>query len=183
MEMISEFHTLKLHSQSLDVSVRTVKDPDCFTLSKSKYEINKVYLDLINKSLEKNGGHFNDDVVIDNQKANYKVTKGSLKRLEPGKWLNDEIINGYISLINEREKEFNTGSIFCFNTYFYTMIENMLQRDDYDYRKLERVLTRKKVNLKNYKMVMVPINIEKFHWFLICADLVDEKFYVIDSMR
>lgn len=64
MELISEFHSLKLHTQSLDVSVRTVKDPDCFTLTKSKYEINKCYLDLIAKSLAKNGGHFDSDVVI-----------------------------------------------------------------------------------------------------------------------
>jgi hypothetical protein len=60
------------------VSVRTAKDPDCFTLTKSKYEINKCYLDLISKSLAKNGGHFDSDVVIDNEKANYRVTKGSL---------------------------------------------------------------------------------------------------------
>lgn len=159
MELISEFHTLKLESQSLDVSVRTTKDPDYFTLTKSKYEINKCYLDLISKSLNKNGGHFDTDVIIDNDKANYRVTKGSIQRLEPGKWLNDEIVNAYVSLINDREKQLNLGSVFTFNTYFYTMLEGMFQRGDYDYKKLERVLTRKKVNLKNYKMVLLPINI------------------------
>ena len=63
------------------------------------------------------------------------------------------------------------------------MLEGMLQRGHYDYKKLERVLSKKKISLKNYKTVMLPINIEKYHWFLICADLVEEKFYVIDSMR
>lgn len=125
MELISEFHSLKLHTQSLDVSVRSVKDPDYFTLTKSNYEINKCYLELIAKSLNKNGGHFDEDVVIDNEKANYRVTKGSLKRLSPGKWFNDEIINAYISLINKREQEMNLGSVFTFNTYFYTMLESM----------------------------------------------------------
>lgn len=167
----------------MDASVRTKKDPDCFTLSKSKYEINKCYLDLIAKSLEKNGGLFDSDVVIDNDKANYRLTKGSLKRLGPGKWFNDEIINGYVNLINERDKEFGAGSVFCFNTYFYTMIEDMLKRGDYEFKRLERVLIRKNVNLKNFKMIMVPINIEKSHWFLLCLDLVDDKFLVIDSMH
>lgn len=183
MELISEFHTLKLHSQSLDISVRTIKDPDSFTLTKSKYEINKCYLDLISKALSKHGGHFDTDVVIDNEKANYRISKGSLQRLQPGKWFNDEIVNAYVSLINDREKEFNLGSVFSFNTYFYTMMEGMFQRGDYDYKKLERVITRKKVNLKNYKMVMLPVNIQHYHWFLICADLVEDKFYVIDSMK
>jgi Ulp1 family protease len=32
-------------------------------------------------------------------------------------------------------------------------------------------------------MIMLPINIDKYHWFLICADLVEDKFYVVDSMR
>ena len=106
-----------------------------------------------------------------------------MERLLPGKWLNDEIINGYVSLINEREKEQNLGNVYIFNTYFYTMIEGMLKRGDYDYKKLERILTRKKINLRNYKTVVVPINIKKYHWLMLCADLVEDKFYVIDSMK
>lgn len=50
--------------------------------------------------MQRNGGHFDSDVVIDNEKANYRITKGSLERLLPGRWLNDEIINAYVSLIN-----------------------------------------------------------------------------------
>ena len=56
------------------------------------------------------------------------------------------------------------------------MIEQMLKRGDYDYRKLERVLKRKKVNLKNYKMIIVPINIERYHWFILAVNLVEDKF-------
>lgn len=79
--------------------------------------------------------------------------------------------------------EQNSGNVYVFNTYFYTMLESMLKRGDYDYKKLERVITRKKVNLRNYKMILVPINIEKYHWFLLAADLTEDKFYIIDSMR
>lgn len=79
--------------------------------------------------------------------------------------------------------EQNLGNVFVFNTYFYTMLESMLKRGDYDYKKLERVITRKKVNLRNYKMILVPINIEKYHWFLLALDLTEDKFYIIDSMR
>ena len=184
LEMLSEFHTIRIQPErNLDVSIVSVKDPDFFKLTKSPYEINKWYLEAIQKFLNQTGNHFDTDAVIDNEKANYRITKSSLERLLPGKWLNDEIINGYVSLINEREKEQNLGNVYIFNTYFYTMIEGMLKRGDYDYKKLERILTRKKINLRNYKTVVVPINIEKYHWLMLCADLVEDKFYVIDSMK
>lgn len=48
---------------------------------------------------------------------------------------------------------------------------------------MERGLNKKKINLKNYKMVIVPINIEKAHWLLLVADLVNEQFYIVDSMK
>ena len=64
--------------------------------------------------------------MITNDKANYALTKGSLERLNGRKWFNDEIINSYIALINERSKRLNLCNVFVFNTFFYTMVETML---------------------------------------------------------
>ena len=94
---------------------------------------------------------FPEDVVIKNDVADYTITQASIKRLEPKKWLNDEILNAYITLINERDKIMNNGNVFIFNTFFFTMIEDMIRRDDYSYQKLVRIINRKKINLKNYK--------------------------------
>jgi Ulp1 family protease len=144
MELISEFRSFDLRTKSdedfkqSELQVR--KDPDYFSLTKTKYEINKTYLELITASLEKNGGHDDTDIVIDNTQADYRVTRGSLKRLNPGQWFNDEIVNGYISLINQRDKALNQNSVFCFNTFFYTMLEGRIKRGEYDYTKLVRVL-------------------------------------------
>jgi sentrin-specific protease 1 len=59
----------------------------------------------------------------------------------------------------------------------------MVQRGDYSYKRLERWLTRKKVNLRDYKIVVVPINLTHYHWLLLVVDQVNNKFYVVDSMR
>ena len=76
---------------------------------------------------------FPEDVVIKNETADYTISLASIKRLEPRKWLNDEIINAYISLINERDNIMNNGNVFIFNTFFFTMIEDMIKRNDYSY--------------------------------------------------
>jgi Ulp1 family protease len=62
--------------------------------------------DYYSKNVDKLLSECNDgQIVITNQKANYTVSKKSLMGLKPGKWLNDEVINAYVSLINERDKE------------------------------------------------------------------------------
>ena len=80
-------------------------DPDYLQISKSKFEINKKYMELIARFLSTKKVNHSDqksDIVINNEKANYFITRGSLERLKPGRWLNDEILNAYISLINQR---------------------------------------------------------------------------------
>ena len=43
-----------------------------------------------------------------------------MQKLKPNQWFNDEIINGYIALINYRDKELSLGNVFAFNTFFFT---------------------------------------------------------------
>jgi Ulp1 family protease len=59
----------------------------------------------------------------------------------------------------------------------------MLKKGETDFKKLERGLQRKKVNLLDYKCLLLPINIEKYHWFMLVADLTKNKFSIIDSMK
>lgn len=91
-----------------DSVLTTRNDPDYICLTKSRYEINKLYLELITKYLggTQDGQTLTSDqkkeVILTNERANYIITRGSFERLKPKKWFNDELINGYINLINER---------------------------------------------------------------------------------
>jgi Ulp1 family protease len=103
-------------------------DPDYLQISKSKFEVNKKYMELIARFLSTKKASNHDqksEVVIDNKKANYFVTRGSLERLKPGRWLNDEILNAYISLINQRSYENNLKHAYVMSTFFYTQLEGM----------------------------------------------------------
>ena len=75
------------------------------------------------------------------------------------------------------------NNVYVMNTYFFTMMEDMNRRNDYNYKKLEKFITRKGVNIKNYIMLVVPINIKNSHWFMMAVDLVNEVFYILDSMK
>jgi Ulp1 family protease len=108
--------------------------------------------------------------------------KGSLERLKPGKWLNDDIINAYISLINMRSQSLGLKKAYIFNTFFYTMIEDMQGRNDYDFKKLMRIINRKKVNLLDYEYVLIPVNQTHYHWYLLSINLRTQTFDLIDSM-
>lgn len=114
----------------------------------------------------------------------YQISKQSFDRLRPGKWLNDEIINAYVSLINQREKLENQGQVqtFAFNTFFYEMLLEMAKKGNYNFRKLQRIVDRQKVKLRSLKNIMIPINIKHCHWLLMALDLTENSFYILDSM-
>ena len=46
----------------------------------------------------------------------------------------------------------------------------MKDRSDYVYAKCERILKRKKVNLGDYSLTIIPVNITGSHWFLVAYD-------------
>jgi Ulp1 family protease len=47
---------------------------------------------------------------------------------------------------------------------------------------LNRIVTKKKVKLRDKTNLLVPINIRDYHWLLLNCDLVSNTFYVLDSM-
>ena len=118
-------------------------------------------MDFIQKSLSSNdkGRVSNEKVIIRNEKANYNLVRGSLDRLKPGQWLNDDIINAYVGLINQRTAASGLKNVFIMNTFFFTMLEDMARRQDYSFVKLQRIIKRSKVDLQDFRLVIIPINI------------------------
>ncbi|MES1921876.1 hypothetical protein MHBO_003410 [Bonamia ostreae] len=78
---------------------------------------------------------------------NFLVTFNDMQCLNPGKWLNDEIINFYMGLLQKRSDErmvVRKERDFFFNTFFYTTLtgNNM---SSYHYNNVRRWTKRKKV--------------------------------------
>jgi len=91
----------------LDEGAEGISTVNGQALIKSQFEINSCYFNIINRLLHQKG-NFTDDVVIKNDELGYSLQKRSLQRLQPRQWFNDEIINGYVSLINDRDMKNHT---------------------------------------------------------------------------
>lgn len=116
------------------------------------------------------------------------LRRGDVKRLRGTRWLNDEVMNAYVALINRRNDDLFGGEVpmvegiprtFMFNTYFYTR----LCSTGYDYRGVSRWTKRAKLNVVEQDLILVPVNLGNHHWVLSGIDMKYRDFLYLDSMR
>lgn len=46
---------------------------------------------------------------------------------------------------------------------------------------LERIINKNKVNLKNYKMLVVPVRAGNNYWQLVVADMANDTFHLLGA--
>ncbi|EZG85834.1 putative Ulp1 protease [Gregarina niphandrodes] len=96
--------------------------------------------------------------------------------LQPMEWLNDEVINAYVAMINDTD----TGlKCFCWNTFFYTTLRGTaggMSEDNYDYNKVRRWTKRKKIDIFGLDLMLLPLHVNHVHW---CLGVVDFRTRLI----
>ncbi len=124
----------------------------------------------------------------------HTVQRQSMRRLQPGQWLNDETINAFHSLLDQHDRELcklNPGDRKrnqWFHTTFVTMLLNEGNADPslegkYDYNNVKG--WSKNVPGKSiFKLgkIFIPINIGQMHWVCAMVNMVKKKIYMYDSM-
>ena len=101
------------------------------------------------------------------------ITQADLKTLHSLNWLNDKIINFYMSLLMDREKGNNTPRIHVFSSFFYSK----LQKDGY--AGVRRWT--KKVNIFEMDFILVPVHMGD-HWCLAVIDMRNKEITYYDSL-
>ncbi len=116
-----------------------------------------------------------------------------MRTLGRGAWLNDEVINLCISLLQERDlrwREVGGGAPTChfFNSFFF----NKMYKDakKYNYNEVRRWTL--PMRLKNAGQasasildcdrIIIPANQGNMHWVCAMADLKNKKFVLYDSL-
>jgi len=102
-------------------------------------------------------------------------------------WLNDAVINQYLSLLRARSMEMLealTGpKLACYFHYtlFYT---KLLEGGSYDYDRVKKWTKRgiRKCDLFTQDMVFFPINSDNTHWTLCVAYIKEKRIEYLDSM-
>ena len=117
-----------------------------------------------------------DEIIIDKFRVSFKHS--DLLRLKPEVWLNDEIINFYMKLCEERERTSSVGrrSIFM-NTFFYSMLVD--HGKGFNYANVKKWF--RGVDVFNCRRIFIPINMEQ-HWSLVHIHLPTNEIQYLDSM-
>ncbi|ODN80465.1 hypothetical protein L202_02705 [Cryptococcus amylolentus CBS 6039] len=109
--------------------------------------------------------------------ASGEVDAASLKRLKPGQWLDDEIVNSYCGLMCERFANGKNGrKVHFMNSFFY----KKLSEQGYAGGKLKRWT--KKVDIFALDTLVFPINQGNMHWTACAINFARKRIEYYDSM-
>lgn len=110
-------------------------------------------------------------------KFNIGITYRDMFTLSDRKWLNDNVIDFYMCLINERAKnDSSLPTMHVFSTYFFTTLYKR------GYQGVRKWAKRAKVDVTTVDYVFVPINIHSSHWALGLVNNKEHAFQYFDSL-
>ncbi|KAH0473828.1 MAG: hypothetical protein KVP17_001953 [Porospora cf. gigantea B] len=135
-----------------------------------------------------------------------------MRTLQPGTWLNDEVINAYMQLLNERNARhreafsksqtsqnkvmdvdpdsapsnepgtFLPPSVYCWNSFFFPKLCGSDWRKSGDYQAVARWSTRKGIDVFDLDWMVVPVHVKQCHWVCAAVDMRNRRVYYLDSM-
>lgn len=102
------------------------------------------------------------------------INRSDMGTLADNQWLNDEVVNFYMSLLVERTKQNgNLPKLYAFNTFFFTKLAT-------GGHAAVRRWTRK-VDLFAYDVILVPLH-SSMHWCLATVDFRKKLIAYYDSL-
>ena len=106
------------------------------------------------------------------------------------KWLDDSVINGFLKLAKERDKEKNSEKCVFLHSSFATKLFDIVKTgspDGYDYNSvavLQRYQRRfKDENIFQHEMAFIPVNVSDQHWVLLVIFIQEKKIKLYDSLN
>jgi sentrin-specific protease 1 len=121
------------------------------------------------------------------------VQRSSIQTLQPGQWLNDEVIHHFYLMLSKRDEamcqqDSSRKRSHFFKSFFFTKLLNEGHSNPdmdgkYEYRNVRR--WSKKVpgkDIFNLDKVFFPINEGRMHWICGVADITHKRIHIYDSM-
>ncbi|CAE1232962.1 SENP1 [Acanthosepion pharaonis] len=112
-----------------------------------------------------------DEVLVEGFRI--QIKRQDMSTLSGLNWLNDEVINFYLSMLMKRSSKGKRPKVHSFNTFFYPK----LQSSGYDgVRRWTR-----KVDIFAVKYLLIPVHLG-MHWCLAVVNFTDKTICYYDSM-
>jgi len=131
-------------------------------------------------------------------KGRITLMLSDLQRLCGASWLDDELMNSFVALINDRDQmerraaaadaiasasaeadASRTPRTRMFNTFFYSRLSARV--GCYDYSGVRKWGVKVGLDLEDVDTILVPINLMRTHWVLVAISVKDRKFHYYDS--
>jgi len=126
-------------------------------------------------------------------KARITLRVADMELLKGVAWLNDELMNSFSALINHRSS-LRTGAaaaaadgghplgvrVCMLSTYFYSKLSARM--GCYDYDGVRQWGKKRRLDLEEVDLVLVPINLARCHWVLVTVDIKHRTFHYYDSL-
>ena len=115
------------------------------------------------------------------------VSRASLQTLMPGTWINDEVINFFMSKHNlyaarhARLERLPAPVVRCTNSFFFTKLNGKEKGYDDGVHAWSAAGRRNTHAWLESTYVFVPINIEDRHWMCAIVDVKSRVVYIVDS--
>lgn len=166
-----------LEKVRIEKKKHTKVDDEKIRFYKCNEDENEKALNILNEKNE-------SKVLID--KFNVPLLYSQIKCLESKCWLNDEVINFYLSMVqeyneNNRKKEGTSSlpKIYIFSTFFY----HSLSSDGYNYKRVQRWTKRKNIDIFSFDMILIPLHVFGNHWTLGAIDIKRKHIKLYDSLN
>jgi hypothetical protein len=115
-------------------------------------------------------------------KFSVEVTRRDMACLRPGQWLNDEVINFFLKLLQERSNSQPSIPKCWFpNTHFWPKLGGP-DGTSYNFQEVKRWTTRAKVDIFALDKVVFPVHVGHNHWALGLIDMKAQGFRYLDSL-
>lgn len=133
--------------------------------------------------------------LLKHEKSKVSLTGNDLARLRPGCWLNDEIINLYMRLLQDRDTRVHANGkpdyhkCHFFNSFFLSKLYK--DAGTYDYNSVRRwtapgrlkAAGQSRTSILDCDRIIVPVNQSNMHWVCAVIDLENERLEYYDSLK
>jgi sentrin-specific protease 1 len=127
--------------------------------------------------------------MMGNPSVAIKITHRLLQCLQPGQWLNDEVINVWLAYVADRNQQLNDAtagcmpSIYILSTQAYTRMCEIVIKGKiegvFDYAGVRRWT--RNVDLFGKDMIFIPLHQGHSHWALAVVNMHTKKIQYFDS--
>lgn len=131
-----------------------------------------------------------DEILVEDEESGDQVIRSSLQTLEPGQWLNDEVIHYFYKVLANRDAELQqqpknnkTKRCHFFKSFFMTKLLDEGATNSYRYANVKRWSKRVPgKDIFNLEKIFFPINVSGLHWCCAVIFIEKKRIEFFDSM-